>query len=330
MILKSDDTKLTPALSLPFLSKQSLFRFDGGRRPHSDDRPRPLDDRNLVGTGLSGVSFDVRSLVSPDRGHLRIQITQRVAQLVGIAETTERDAVTGKECKVEPPNLRRTVVTGTIQIPDGAAILMPVTHLPPGKQGGDKVWLLLARPFIWIEAEQKERGEMRVDVVAKFLWSSELPIDERQERKTKRSRRLPNDEDTKQILDAVIKHILTDPAIKDTRDFYGTTKDKTFTLVDAGKFGWPEGFRPAANGFRWVEEFEEDPFVPSRRVLGIRIDKFDLKQKSSGFFNAPIEICLFNAGGSANGGVIGGCSVYYAPKRVGKRWTVECEGLMDP
>ena len=71
-------------------------------------------------------------------------------------------------------------------------------------------------------------------------------------------------------------------------------------------------------------------FENQNRVLGIRLDKVDLKQMQAGLFDAPIRVCLFNAGGSANGGVIGGCSVYYEPKRVGKRWTVSYQGLLDP
>jgi len=67
-----------------------------------------------------------------------------------------------------------------------------------------------------------------------------------------------------------------------------------------------------------------------RCVLGIRIDKFDLTQRQRGLHNVPIVVTLFNAGGSSNGGVIGGCNVFYVPKRVGKRWKVECEGYLDP
>ena len=65
-------------------------------------------------------------------------------------------------------------------------------------------------------------------------------------------------------------------------------------------------------------------------MLGIRLDKFDLKKKKSHPLGGPIEICLFNAGGNANGGVIGGCSIYYWPRRDGQRWTVDFLGERDP
>jgi hypothetical protein len=132
-----------------------------------------------------------------------------------------------------------------------------------------------------------------------------------------------------EILQAVITDVLTNPDLKGAREFYGTRKDRTLALVDTDKLGWPEGFKPKTAGYRLVE-VRHDPFVNQNRILGIRLDRFDLGQKKAELFNTPIQVCLFNAGGSANGGVIGGCLVYYAPNRAGKRWTVECTGWVNP
>ena len=132
----------------------------------------------------------------------------------------------------------------------------------------------------------------------------------------------------KEILQALLTDILTNPEIKSTREFYGTEKDTTVALEDV-KSAWPKEFKPAVHGYKLVE-VNRDPFVNQRRILGIRLDKFDLKQKKAELFNSPIEVCLFNAGGSANGAVFGGCSVYYSPKRIGQRWAVELLGVNDP
>jgi hypothetical protein len=99
--------------------------------------------------------------------------------------------------------------------------------------------------------------------------------------------------------------------------------------VDTETLAWPKEFKPETQGHKLVEA-RRDPFGNQRKVLGIRLDKFDLKQKKVDLLDTPIEICLFNTGGTANGAVIGGCSVYYVPKRVGDRWTVECYGTLDP
>jgi hypothetical protein len=65
-------------------------------------------------------------------------------------------------------------------------------------------------------------------------------------------------------------------------------------------------------------------------MLGVRIDKMNLEQKDSGLYNAPIEITILNGGGTRDGIVQGGCSVYYMPKREGDHWIVKCSGALDP
>jgi hypothetical protein len=140
---------------------------------------------------------------------------------------------------------------------------------------------------------------------------------------------LPSNDEVKEVLQAIVTDVLTDPGLKSTRAFYGTEKDKTVTLVDNEKLGWPRKFQPETHSYKLVE-VHKDPFLDGRRVLGIRLDKFELKDGTTGPFDASIEVCVFNAGGRANGAVIGGCSVSYRPKRVGKHWTVEQIRIFDP
>jgi hypothetical protein len=218
------------------------------------------------------------------------------AQLVGIEKTKRLDLGSGKEMEIESPNLSRTCVTGTIEIDDAAPILMPVNYRPPGKPGEDKVWLLAARPFIWIEEEVNEIRREGGNVSPEAIWDSEV----KEREKAARATPLPFNDDVKEILQAIVTDVLTNPDLKSTREFYGTKKDKTFTLVDNTDLGWPKEFKPDTHGYKLID-VPVDPFVRQRRVLGLRVDKFDLKQKKSDLFDAPIVISLFNAGGSANG-----------------------------
>jgi hypothetical protein len=314
LLLESEDVKIRPNQHASFLSRQSACRFAAGPRPDKEQRM-------LTGTGLAGVSFEVLPLVSADRRYLRLQISQKIVQLAGIDKTKALDVTTGKDVEAESPNLRRTSVTGTVQVPDGNPILMPVDYRPPDKGSEDKVWLLVARPLIWIEEEVRERKKEGQEISPKSIWASEVQKD--QERAS--AKPLPFNDQVKEILQAIVTDVLTDPDLKSTREFYGTAREKTLALVDEGDVGWPKEFRPETHGYKLVE-VRRDPFVNQRRVLGIRIDKFDLAQKKAYLMNSPIHICIFNAGGSANGSVIGGCSVFYVPKRVGKHWTVECTG----
>ena len=50
-----------------------------------------------------------------------------------------------------------------------------------------------------------------------------------------------------------------------------------------------------------------------KRLLGIRVDKYQ----------DDITLTLVNAGGSANGEVIGGCTIRYTARHVEKGWVVE-------
>jgi hypothetical protein len=313
LLLESEELKIGPNQEAPFLSRHSVFRFNAGPWP---DKVK----ESITGTGMAGVSFSVKPLVSPDRRYLRLQISQKTVQLVGIDKTKVFDPVTGKEAEVESPNLRKTTVTGTVQIPDIHPILMPVSYQPPGKGNEDKVWLLVARPVIRIEEEVKEG----IDITPQTIWACDVPKEE----PPAPAPPVAFNDDVKEVLQAVVTDLLTNKDLKDTREFYGTAKDRTLSLVD-GKLGWPKEFAPLTHGYKLVE-VHHDPFVNPRRILGIRIHKFELKQKKDKDSDGPIEVCLFNAGGSANGGVIGGCLVYYVPKRVGTRWTVECVGILDP
>ena len=147
-----------------------------------------------------------------------------------------------------------------------------------------------------------------------------------------RPKPLPATEDAKAILQAVLSDLLTSKDIADSRKFYGTEADRTILLSNTGHWEWPEGFRPDLHGYNLVTS-RPGPFAPRskrNRVLGVRLDRFEPDAKPMGPFNTSIVVCLFNAGGSANGEVIGGCFVFYVPKRVDNKWVVEFTGLEDP
>jgi hypothetical protein len=140
--------------------------------------------------------------------------------------------------------------------------------------------------------------------------------------------------DKEQILDAILRDVLESDFLKDVRADYGTPGDKQLVLVSNAGYGvpWPDDYRPLLpQGYqvrrpvKGAGNREDQP-----RVLGIRIDKFDLDQKEPGLHRESIEITLMNAGGTKNGAIIGGCSVYYIPTRKGAGWVVESTRLQDP
>jgi hypothetical protein len=298
LVQESDDTKLEPERRAVFLARERL----------------------APGVGLTGVSVAVRPEVSPDRRYLRLHLTRSVAEAV-------RPEAKGPDEPAAEASLRKTRSTGTVEVRDGEAILMPIPYRPPGHDA-NRVWVLVARPLIWIEAEARERGD---GFRPRGVWD-DSDWDELTRELGGRAKPLPATAEARAILQAVLTHVLTDKEIADSRKFYGTEADRTVLLSNTGHWAWPDGFQPDLHGYRRVAS-RPGPFAPRakrNRVLGIRIDRFEPGAKVEGPFNAPIQVCLFNAGGQANGAVIGGCSVFYAVKKVGDWWAVEFTGLEDP
>ena len=117
-------------------------------------------------------------------------------------------------------------------------------------------------------------------------------------------------------LPALLADVLNNPRLKSTRDFYGTPGDKQFALVNSEVWTWPKTFRPSVPGYR---------LAPVRRagnrLLGIRIDQYQ------GGENDTIKVTFVNAGGDANGAVIGGCTLRYTARPGDKGTVVELSPL---
>ena len=113
------------------------------------------------------------------------------------------------------------------------------------------------------------------------------------------------------ILPIVLADILKNPRLQSTRDFFGSPADKRFTLVDSSTWAWPEKSRIDVAGFQWTAAKRQ-----GQRLLGIRVDHYEPATHG-------VTVTLVNAGGSANGAVIGGCTIHYTAHKTDKDWVVE-------
>jgi hypothetical protein len=165
LILESDEARLLPGQRRSFLSHQSVFQYPGSRAKGREAKAR---------NGLTGVSFQVVPEVSADRRFLRLRITQKAVQLLGVSTTRTVDLFTDKEVETATPSLRRTTLEETIRIPDSGAILMPVSYLPPDAKK-DRVWLMVARPLIWIKEEVLEILNEGGDPSPQNVWETDVP-----------------------------------------------------------------------------------------------------------------------------------------------------------
>ncbi len=174
-LLRGLEIKVRQGQQIAFLALREAFRYrerhralpgkmdeqgpgglGGGFRAllENSDRQQPGAPPKF-GTGLAGVSLLVRVEVAPDRRFVRLQITQKIEQLVELRKIKYGDAELGYE-EIEEPSMTKSSVTTSIKLPDGQPFFMPVVYRPLGARGQDRPLVLVARPRIYIEAEEEQ------------------------------------------------------------------------------------------------------------------------------------------------------------------------------
>jgi hypothetical protein len=114
----------------------------------------------------------------------------------------------------------------------------------------------------------------------------------------------------------IVADVLKNPRLKANRDLIGTAGDKRFALVDSAAWTWPKEFKADVAGF------ERAPTQRAgQRLLGLRVDQFQQAAKESE--PSTLTVTLINAGGSANGAVVGSCTLRYSARSSEKGSTVE-------
>lgn len=119
-----------------------------------------------------------------------------------------------------------------------------------------------------------------------------------------------------EVLPVIVADILKNPRLQSTRDFYGTPGDKRFALVNSDAWTWPKELKVDTPDRQLTPAKRE-----GNRVLGIRSDGYQEPSKTNA--KPSFTITLLNAGGNANGAVIGGCTIRYAARQLEKGWAVE-------
>ncbi|MBI3824094.1 MAG: hypothetical protein HY289_15610 [Planctomycetes bacterium] len=298
-ILEGNSDKLRPEKRAEFLSHKTAYRFQA----------KP-GDANVV-TAFEVMSFAVRPTVSPDRRCLRLELFHDVNQLVKLTKGTMIDLKTSKDVPIELPNVRKSSATQTIEIHDGQPIMLAVDYRPK-----DKVWLVVAEPRIYIEAEE---DRLRIEAIKPMPLADEKPAPPEPPEEAfvpRKVAELPSNDDVKQILDAVVRSVLTDPEHKKTHAHYGTPGEAKFTLTAGNDITWPKGFRPTVPGFEYQELDPKECRGFKKKLLGIWIDEFTWTANRAA---ARVVVVVDDA----IHGVLGALRINYQAKRVGKGWKVE-------
>jgi hypothetical protein len=134
-----------------FFSLRTVFTYQA--RPKRGKRPADED----YASAFYGVTFRAHVRVSADRRFVRLKLTQKVTDLLGVEQETILDRATGERVNVEVPKLFESATKGTIEIGDGGLLLMPVRYRSREAKDKGRFWVLLVRPIIYIEEEERAR-----------------------------------------------------------------------------------------------------------------------------------------------------------------------------
>jgi hypothetical protein len=154
-IMEGDALKIPPGRQAAILSWQQAVRYVA-QQADSD-----IGQKKAYRTALEGVSFFARPTVTPDRRLIHLKLTQKVMQLAKGAMIKVNEGDKDFEELVALPDQESSAST-TILVADGGTLLMPVDFRPPAPKGQERVWLLVMRPQIWIQEEERAIREGKV------------------------------------------------------------------------------------------------------------------------------------------------------------------------
>jgi hypothetical protein len=148
LVLLGRDTKIPSGQQATFLSWQQAVRYVA--QPADPE----IGQKKVYRTALEGVTFLARPRVTADRRFIYLKLTQQVVQLAKGAKIKVDEGTRFEELVALPDNESATATT--VLVPDGGALLVPVDYRPPAAKGQERVWLLVLRPQIWIEEEERQ------------------------------------------------------------------------------------------------------------------------------------------------------------------------------
>ena len=146
------------------------------------------------------------------------------------------------------------------------------------------------------------------------------------------------------VLEQVLKDVLNNPALQDSRDFYGTPGDKRVVLIKESAARWPKNWPPEIPGYVFEVRSKTTPMMDfiywnipggvefysycqkhQPRQLAIRLDKCNLEPWRE--YHDAIDVCLFNSGGDGGETTrIGAAHVTYTVTRQGGKLIVKYNG----
>jgi hypothetical protein len=248
-------------------------------------------------TILEGVSFHGEIQVSPDRRSVRVKLTERATEIQELRKVELwAPGLRGDQLPPAPPEGKVEAEIPFLKESTTAQLL----EIP---DGGSVLVPVGFRP----PATQAKGRWWVLSVTARIHIEEE-----------ERQIRLGSLGD---ILPAVVADVLTNPRLKPLRDLYGTPGDKRFALLNGDVWAWAAPLKAEVPGHQQAAAARA-----GKRLLGIRVE--DYREAAKGA--TGLNVTLVNAGGSANGAAVGGCTIRYTARPRDGGWVVELSDAPAP
>jgi hypothetical protein len=318
VVLRGDDLKIRPGQKTVFLSLHEAFR-------------ESVLPEKVGKDGVTGFTFAVEAAVSADRRFLRLNLTRQTSRLVDGG------------LPLELPKLRKTSAAATVQAEDGQAILLPLDYRPPDLPL-DRVWVLLARPAIFIQEEEDQLqltkdwwslARRRLENQGDAAEALGPAAERRGWRELVPPAPLPGGANVERLLQRVVADVLTNHRLREWRELLAPNGGRQAFLINGDRVAWPQGSCPAVPGFALGLRPPPDPFRAPPPLaatrLGIELRQLAWAGNAARPRGAVLEVALVGVGGGP-GDVLGSrgeVTLKYTAKRTSHGWQVTLDGVPD-
>ena len=129
----------------------SSGRFVNGAEATLTARQSVLTFPNNAGFVRDGFKLIGLPVVSADRRFVRLKLSEQSKQIVGVRKREIGD-IGGKPIVTQSPEVEDLGATGSAVVADGGTMIFKLAYAPK-----DKVWVVVLKPTIFIQAEEDER-----------------------------------------------------------------------------------------------------------------------------------------------------------------------------
>jgi hypothetical protein len=154
-----DHGKLLRSNKVTVLNQETEKTFSWRTAFNYQARPKSKDPENsaYLQTAFHGMTFETGVNVTADRRLVDVKLAQHTRELIDIGKELVADPATGDDVNVDVPRFLALSTSMTLRAEDGQPIVVPVHYRPPGVGNKERLLILLVRPVIYIEEEERIR-----------------------------------------------------------------------------------------------------------------------------------------------------------------------------